>query len=73
MFRVRITRQTLDGKMESLVAPRFFLRVTWRQIALWRTTADGGNRAIFNWLNPLVWCWHGDGLHLRGKPIESAS
>lgn len=43
------------------------VRLAWGQVALWHN-----HRAIINWLNPLVWCWHGNGLHRRGAPIEIA-
>lgn len=47
------------------------IRVEWRQVGLWWGVA--GERTLFNWLNPLVWCWHGNGLHLRGQPIENVA
>ena len=47
-------------------AVQWSVRLSWGQIGLWRNS-----RSIINWLNPLVWCRHGSGLHLRGRPIES--
>ena len=43
-------------------------RLDWRQVGMWWGRAC--ERTLFNWLNPLVWCRHENGLYFRGQPIE---
>ena len=47
---------------------RLATRFAWRQVGVWWGRAC--ERTLVNWLNPLVWRWHGNGLHFRGQPIE---